>query len=140
MTKDTSHFNFQILEFQSQMELSYRRGFAYYYKKKYLNTSFSGYNRGGANAGFQGGRGNVQSQSISQNIEIPLDPYGTVLFSNLHEKKHDSKTSPTGAVPGINHGKSASQSPTPTGGVAGKNPEKSAPMPPNKNLNDRLVL
>ncbi|ODM98122.1 hypothetical protein Ocin01_08555 [Orchesella cincta] len=45
-----------------------------------------GYAGGNAGAGVYGGKGSAHAGSINQNIEIPLDIYGTVLLSNLKER------------------------------------------------------
>jgi len=48
----------------------------------------NGYTGGNSGAGFNGGHGIAQTNSFTQHIEIPLDPFGTVLYHNLKEKKH----------------------------------------------------
>jgi len=45
-----------------------------------------GHAGGNANAGVFGGRGSSYATSQNQNIAIPLDNQGTVLFSNLQER------------------------------------------------------
>jgi hypothetical protein len=41
---------------------------------------------GNADAGFYGGQGVADAQSVTHHIEIPLDPFGTVFYSNLKDK------------------------------------------------------
>lgn len=57
-----------------------------------LSTGHAG---GNAAAGILGGRGSSYATSQNQNIAIPLDNYGTVLFSNLQER---NATKPVEAV------------------------------------------
>ena len=44
---------------------------------------------GNADAGFYGGQGVAGAESINRHFEIPLDPFGTVFYSNLKDKSKD---------------------------------------------------
>jgi len=49
---------------------------------------------------FSGGRGSAQTNSYSQHLEIPVDNYGTVFYSNLKtNKKPEGQEDPSPVPP-----------------------------------------